>query len=425
MRLGKSRASLGVWGPNRNEHARRRVHHHRRPAALILALGLVAAMAATTPAGANAALRPARSGGEHSNAFRQVNLVSDVPGMAMILDPAVRNPWGIAMGPTTPLWVNNNFNPASDCGSDTCIPKPEDLLTKITLYRGANGVDPISKVPLEVTASSPTGMVFNPSEDFVINQDGTQTPARFIFNETFVDPAGTAPESMVTGWSPVPAPVTHTTPTAAVKDPALPFGLALVPASGTRGSRLLVADGISGGIDIYDSHFNTLNRPRRYVDPNAAGDGLAAYNVTFLQHKVYVAYFANSGGAVSVFTPNGRFLKRLFTGAPLVGPWGMAIAPNNWGRFGGALLVGNVDDGLIHAFNLSTGALLGTVRDAAGKPIVNPGIWGLAFGNGVIGTPRTLLFSAGVGSEAGGFGDDVYTHGLVGMIEPVGRHDEH
>ena len=359
-------------------------------------------MAATSSAGANAALRPARSDGGHGNAFRQVNLVSDVPGMATILDDQVKNPWGIAMGPTTPLWVNNNFNPASDCGSDNCIPKPEDLLTKITLYRGANGVDPISKVPLEVTASAPTGMVFNPSEDFVINQDGTKTPARFIFNETFVDPAGTDPESVVTGWSPVPAPVTHTTATAAVKDPGLPFGLALVPAHGQRGARLLVADGISGGILVYGSHFNQLNRPGRYVDPNAERDGLAAYNVTFLQNKVYVAYFANSGGAVSVFTPNGRFVKRLFTGAPLVGPWGMAIAPKHWGRFGGALLVGNVDDGLIHAFNRDTGALRGTVEDAAGNPLVNPGLWGLAFGNGVIGTPRTLLFSAGIGSEVGG-----------------------
>src|SRR4051812_35760330 len=120
MRLGKS-GSLGATLPNRSAHARGVFQHPRRPVALILAGGLLAAMAATTSAGANAALRPARSDGGHGTAFRQVNLVSDVPGMATILDSQVKNPWGIALGPTTPLWVNNNFNPASAC--DNCIPK--------------------------------------------------------------------------------------------------------------------------------------------------------------------------------------------------------------------------------------------------------------------------------------------------------------
>jgi hypothetical protein len=98
----------------------------------------------------------------------------------------------------------------------------------------------------------------------------------------------------------------------------------------------------------------------------------------------------------------------------------MAIAPAHWGGFGGALLVGNVGDGRINAFSPRTGHLLGTLKNARGHAIVNPGLWGIAFGNGVIGTPRTLLFAAGIGSAPGGFGDDVYLHGLVGLIRPVG-----
>jgi len=369
-------------------------------------LGLVAATAATASAGAFAS--PTAGAGSDSHMFRQVNLVSDVPGMATLLDPEVKNPWGIAFGPRktpTPLWVDNNFNPASDCGSPDCIPAPEDLLTKITLYSGANGVDPISKVPLEVQASSPTGIVFNPTSDFVINQAGTDTPARFLFNETFVDESGTAPEGRITGWSNVPAPAPTTTSTAARKDPAFPTGLALVPRENGHPAHLLVADGISGGIDVYNTHFAAVTMPGRFEDPNAAADGLGAYNVMFLKGKVYVAYFANEGGAVSVFTRQGVFLKRLATGAPLAAPWGMAISPKGWNGVGRALLVGNVDDGTINAFGLKSGRFRGTLKDAHGNPLVNPGLWGIAFGNGVIGTPRSLIFAAGVGSEAGGFGD--------------------
>ena len=102
----------------------------------------------------------------------------------------------------------------------------------------------------------------------------------------------------------------------------------------------------------------------------------------------------------------------------------MAIAPEDWGDFGGALLVGNVESGKINAFNRRNGHLLGTLSDAAGMPLVNPGLWGLAFGNGTIGTPRTLLFAAGIGESAGGFGEHVYEHGLVGLIEPVDNEHE-
>jgi hypothetical protein len=77
---------------------------------------------------------------------------------------------------------------------------------------------------------------------------------------------------------------------------------------------------------------------------------------------------------------------------------------------------------MINAFDRHTGHFEGTLMDAHGKPLVNPGLWGIAFGNGVIGTPRTLIFAAGIGSEAGGFGNDVYAHGLVGLIKPVMHH---
>src|SRR3954447_24098182 len=268
MRQLRAGAVLGARLGTSHVRTKGRGLHPRGGAALVLALGLVATMAATTSTGANAAATAKH--GHDRGMFRQVNLVSDIPGLATLVDPAVKNPWGIAFGSgkdATPLWVNNQFNPASGSGL------PADQLTKITLYRGANGVDPISKVPLEVQASSPTGIVFNPTSDFVINQEGTDTPARFLFNETFLNESGTAPEGRITGWSNIPVPAPTTTSTDARKDPGLPFGLALVRKHNGPPAHLLVADGISGGIDIYDTNFDQVTKPGRFQDPNTAADG--------------------------------------------------------------------------------------------------------------------------------------------------------
>ena len=391
------------------------------------------AMASTTLAGISVTASASADGHDSDHAFRQLNLVSDLStlGPDVLVDPAVKNPWGIAMGPTTPLWVNNQFNPASNCGTPNCVPAAADLLTKVTLYKGAtNSHDPIHKVGLEVTASSPFGIVFNPTTSFAVTQNGVTAPARFLFNE--VVPSAGAPRAEITGWSNATSPPpTTTTTTNATKVGAVQTGLALVPGrtdkhgksenSGKNGPRLLAADSANGVIDVYDGNFNPRMMPGAFVDPRSASDGLAPYNVAYLKGRVYVTYATQgvAGGAVSVFTPQGRFIKRLVSGAPLNGPWGLAIAPKHWGDFGGALLVGNVDSGMINAFNPRTGHLLGTLSDAAGKPLVNPGLWGLAFGNGTIGTPQTLLFAAGIGEAAGGFGEHIYEHGLVGLIEQV------
>jgi len=359
----------------------------------------------------------------HSNdrmAFHQVNLVSDLPGMAQLTDPAVRNPWGIAFGEDTPLWVANQFSTGPT--------------SKVTVYAGANGQDPISKVilptgdPLEVAASSPTGMVFNDTDAFKITQDGVRTPARFIFTENFPstkfpdDPEASA--AQVTGWSPEPAPATTTTPGSRVKDPAFDTGLALVPANHRHGPWLLASDFASGRVDIYNSKFQKRPSRHLFIDRRALNQGLLAYNVMFLQGRVYVAY-GNFGvaGSITVFDANGMLLKRLVVQDDrLVGPWGMAIAPRSWGHLRGALLVGNVESGLIVAYDKRSGQDRGVLRDERGDPIVIPGLWGLQFGNGVIGTPWTLVFAAGIGDEQG---EGIYEHGLVGLIKPAMRNPMH
>ena len=114
-----------------------------------------------------------------------------------------------------------------------------------------------------------------------------------------------------------------------------------------------------------------------------------------------------------MFDTNGTLLQRITSAGPLNSPWGVAIAPANWAAFGGALLVGNFGDGKINAFNLTTGAALGTLQDPTGAAIVNTGLWALIFGNGKSGgDPNTLYIAAGI------TGPDNKTHGLLAGIAP-------
>ena len=191
----------------------------------------------------------------------------------------------------------------------------------------------------------------------------------------------------------MPSPAATTTSTDARKVPSLPFGLALVPGKGDRGNRLLVADGLNGTVDVYDANFQKVDDPGLFVDPKIARTGYLPYNVTFLKDRVYVAYAAADPGSRAARSacsrPTASSRSAWSPTSTLFGPWGMAIAPKHWGKFGGRLLVGNVDDGLINAFGRRSGNFKGTLKDASGEPLVNPGLWGIAFGNGVIGTPNT------------------------------------
>jgi uncharacterized protein (TIGR03118 family) len=79
------------------------------------------------------------------------------------------------------------------------------------------------------------------------------------------------------------------------------------------------------------------------------------------------------------------------------------VAPEHFGRFSEALLVGNFGDGKIHAYDARSGEFRGTLRDSHRAPIVIDGLWGLAFGNGAAAGPTTtLFFTAGINDESDG-----------------------
>jgi uncharacterized protein (TIGR03118 family) len=343
------------------------------------------------------AIVPAVQARGTGNAYRQTNLVSDVAGLARLTDPNLVNPWGMAAGPTTPVWVADNGTGVA------------------TIYPGAVHGSPLTIAPLVVTVpgGAPTGQVFNGTSDFVVHSGTAAGPALFIFSSE---------NGTITGWSPAvppPPPSTQAQPAAAVKG-AIFKGLAI--ASNARGTFLYAADFHHATIDVFDAGFHRVRLAGSF-DDHGLPAGFAPFNVQELGGRLYVAYakqdadardeIAGRGlGYVNVFDTQGRFLRRLAARGPLDAPWGLAIAPKHFGAFSRDLLVGNFGDGRISAYDVRTGRFEGQLRDQGGKPITIDGLWALRFGNGVTGDRNDLLFSAGIDDEA---------HGLFGVIKAVTR----
>jgi uncharacterized protein (TIGR03118 family) len=327
--------------------------------------------------------------------FAQRNLVSDVPGLAAHLDPDLVNPWGISFGPATPFWI-------SDAGKGIT-----------TLYNGA-GVRQALFVtipgPGGPVPSVPTGQVFN-SAGAAFDLPGLG-PARFIF-------AGAT--GTISGWNPT----VGTTPGVSAIQVANGFPAAaytgLAIAGSGAGARLYAANFGQGTVDVFDQSFAPIAVAGGFADPTLPA-GYAPFNVETIGGSVYVTYalvdpatgedLPGAGhGFVNVFDTDGNLVRRLVSDGALNSPWGLALAPASFGSFGGALLVGNFGDGTIHAYDQTTGALLGQLLDPFGAPLVNEGLWALKFGNAGPGLdPNTLYFTAGIDDE---------THGLFASLAPV------
>lgn len=175
----------------------------------------------------------------------------------------------------------------------------------------------------------------------------------------------------------------------------------------------------AGFIDVFNSIFSPVTIPGVFNDPGLPA-GFAPFNIRNLGGKLYVTYakqdllkhdpVAGAGnGFVDVFDTSGAFLQRLVSGGQLNSPWGLALAPGNFGAFSNDLLVGNVGDGSINAFDPVTGAFVGQMLDGSGNPLAIPGLLGLDFGNGGNGGDLDKLYFT-----AGGAAGD---HGLFGSLQ--------
>ena len=362
-------------------------------AATIMAAGTLA----TTALGA----APASA---HPGAYRQINLVSDQRGKAHLTDPDLVNAWGLAASagtdaaPGSPLWVADN-------GTD-----------KATLYTGKTPTS-VSKASLvvSVTGAAPTGQVFNPDTSAFVVRDkkGHSGPAVFIFDTE---------NGTIDGWNPMvgakgsnPSTVTEVAHNRGAK--AVYKGLALAQAS--DGKPYLYATNFhSGRIEVYNGAFKRVRLPGgRFTDPQLPA-GYGPFGIAEINGQLYVTFakqdamreddVAGPGhGFVDVFSNDGAFVRRLVTRGALNSPWGLALAPSGFGQFSGDLLVGNFGNGHINVYSPATGAHLGQLRRANGRPIVIDGLWGLMFGNGNAALTNELIFSAGPDDES---------HGLLGKI---------
>ena len=101
-------------------------------------------------------------------------------------------------------------------------------------------------------------------------------------------------------------------------------------------------------------------------------------------------------------------ISRLISNAPLNAPYGLALAPSNFGQFSGDLLVGNTGDGLINAFDPNTGVYQGAFFDSSNNVVSIDGLHALVFGSGNgAGATNTLYFTSGPDGGA---------HGLIGSF---------
>jgi len=340
---------------------------------------LAAAIALTT------ALLPAIAGAQF---YKEVKLVSDLAGQATFMDPLLVNPWGVSSSSASPFWV-------SDAGRN---------VTTVYAVDGTTGAVSVARPPVTVPGP-PSGQVFNGSADFVVSVGTASGAAAFIF-------AGL--NGTISGWNPnVPAPGSSVAVLAATgtPPPVAYTGLAV----GNRGTDpfLYAANNAAGLIDVFDKHFTKVVVPGGFNDPTLpAGD--LAFNVANVGGSLYVTY-SGPVGVVDVFDTDGNFVRRFATGGTLLNPWGVAVAPSDFGQFGNALLVGNFNfgnpvngPGLISAFDPATGTLLGVLKDESGADLSIDGLWSLRFGNGGKGGIKNVLyFSAGIEDQ---------THGLFGAL---------
>jgi uncharacterized protein (TIGR03118 family) len=342
--------------------------------------------------------------------YIQTNLVSDIPGLATITDPSLVNPWGSSHSATSPFWISNQ-------GTNT------STLYAVTGSLNTTGSLNVIKNPLTVaipTTSTgpqgPTGQVNNTGTSFQLGG----TPAAFIFANL---------NGTISAWNQsagTTAVIQATTPGAVYT------GLAITQAPAPR---LYAAR--AGGIDVFNGSFQPITLSGTFATPAAVPAGLVPFNVENIGGNIFVTYApmgvaaqraATAGmGAVAVFDVNGNFVRMAAVGGPLAAPWGITLAPANFGPFSSDLLVGNfsfltsVTD--INAFDPLTGTFLGTIPIDVGVGNTKGGLWFLGFGTGGNnGLPDTLFFTDGINGEMNGlFGaisvpGPVAGAGLPGLI---------
>ncbi|HXH26903.1 MAG TPA: TIGR03118 family protein [Candidatus Acidoferrum sp.] len=375
------------------------------PGQQIVGKGLLAVAAAVSsvlflvPASGAAAFVP--------GVYNQTNLVSDSTGHAAVTDSKLVNPWGLVHNATSPWWISDNGTGSS------------------SIYSGAGvSVRPVVAIPDPSGAAgkgTPTGVVYNEVSTsqptaFVIKKGTVSGPSTFIF---------ATEDGTIAGWNKT---VDGNNAIIAIDHSKTNDGHGHIGAVykglayGFNGGKpyIYATNFRFGVVDVFDATYHFV---MSFSDPNLVTACLsqcyAPFGIQNIGGKLYVSFalqdsakhddIAGSGhGYVDVFSTNGTFLKRLISRGLLNSPWGMALAPKDFGGASNQLLVGNFGDGTITSYNFFSGLPVGKLIGKSNQPIHIDGLWGLAFGNDhLAGKHNELFFTAGFGGEA---------HGLFGKI---------
>jgi len=320
-------------------------------ASLLLGLGLIAGQAAAQ--------------------YTVTNIVSNQAGKAKTQDKDLVNAWGMSFASGGAFWI-------SDEGTG-----------KSTFYNGSGSKFGSVTVP---TASgsgtgTPTGQVYNSSQDFQVTQGGKTGSALFIFDTL---------DGTISGWS--PSVNSSAAVLAATKPGAVYTGLAIGSHNGKN--FIFAADVANNVVDIYNGKYKLT---KSFTDTKLSG--FAPYGIQNINGLLYVTFTDSTGaGVVDIFDTGGKKKGTFTKSSHLNAPWGLAMAPSNFGVMSNALLVGNFGDGKINAFDATTKKFLGALKDGNGKTIKISGLWALEFGQGGgnNGNPNQLFFAAGPNGEKNG-----------------------
>lgn len=335
------------------------------------------------------------------------------------VDRLLVDPWGIAQVGRNTFWVADQNTSVATAYRDGKI-----LRSKVVEIPCVNPNNGQTEVPCSAAPENPsfppklgpTGLVENtylPNEYFNISYGDRTAPAKLIF-----DTLG----GLIVGWNPH---VSRHKGIVAYNNSgnAVYKGLALAPPN--IGPYLYASNNMAGGgIDVFDPNFNLV----KTFYPTTDSAPYHPHGVDVINGKLYVTYAGMAmGGLIDVCdldsssptSPTCVPFASSTSDADINAPWGIALAPPNFGDFSNDLLVGNVNNGKIVALDPTTGALVGVLEKADGSPISYLGMWDLDFETGRNGRER-LYFAAGPGSPPGP-GSTLFSEGVFGFISSIGR----
>jgi uncharacterized protein (TIGR03118 family) len=342
--------------------------------------------------------------------YTRTDLVTNTGAGGTVKDPNLVNGWGLVSTGTSPYWVSDNGN-----GKQPGVS---------TLYSidNTNGVT-ATRLSLVVSIPSVTGGLGTPTGIVAPETPNTVTAFTVTNTETHVSKNAififSAQDGTISGWNPMVGGTSATLAADRSSVGATYTGLAI---ASNNGQPFLYAadDGPNRRVDVFDANFKlTELGPNAFVDPKIpqkfAPYGIQTITAADGSETVWVTYTAldkAQSGFVDSFTPAGVLISHFALNGTLHSPWGVALAPADFGPMSNAILItDNTPRGRINAFDPKTGAFLGPLRDTSGKAIEIDLVWAIQFGQGGVagsnGNPNQLFFTAG---------NNNYNDGIFGVI---------